>query len=63
MVTELIQHDLTAENIKSELKLIENSNLEGHKKMKGFYLELEEKLGSGGASKRVADLIANNLNA
>jgi lipid-A-disaccharide synthase len=62
VVTELIQHDLTAENIKRELKLIENSDAQGFKNMKESYKELEKILGSGGASKKVANLITSAIN-
>jgi len=62
VVTELIQHDLTAENIISELKLIENESSEGRVEMKKSYLLLEEQLGSGGASKKVASLLISKIN-
>ena len=63
VVTELIQHDLTAENIKRELKLIENSDAIGYENMRKSYKELEEILGNGGASKKVANLITGAINA
>ena len=63
VVTELIQHDLTAQNIIKELKLIEKDTSEGRIKMKASYKLLEEKLGSGGASEKVASLLINTVNA
>ena len=51
IVTELIQHDCTVENIKTELdKLLNTSNL-------NFYEELFEKIGEKGASENAAKLI------
>lgn len=62
VVTELIQDELTATNIISELKLIENETSEGRIEMKKSYQLLEEKLGSGGASKKVASLLISKIN-
>lgn len=62
VVTELIQKDLTAKKIISELKLIENESSDGRIKMKKEYQLLEEKLGSGGASKKVASLLISKIN-
>lgn len=63
VVTELIQHDLTPENIITELKKIATHQSKGRLKMEKSYHILEEKLGGGGASKKVADLLIKNLNA
>ena len=63
VVTELIQHDLTPNNIINELKKIEIHQSEGRLKMEKSYQILEEKLGGTGASKKVADLLIKNLNA
>jgi len=62
VVTELIQNELTAKNIIAELKLIENESSDGRKKMMKSYQLLEEKLGSGGASKKVASLLLSKVN-
>jgi len=62
VVTELIQHELTAKNIIKELKLIENESSKGRIEMKKSYQLLEEKLGSGGASKKVASLLISKVN-
>jgi len=63
VVTELIQHDLTPNKIINELKKIEIHQSEGRLKMEKSYQVLEHKLGGGGASKKVADLLIKNLNA
>ena len=63
VVTELIQHDLTPKNIIAELKKIATHQSDGRLKMEKSYQILEEKLGGGGASNRVADLLIKNLNA
>jgi lipid-A-disaccharide synthase len=62
VVTELIQHELTAKNIIKELKLIEKETSKGRLEMKKSYQLLEEKLGSGGASNKVARLLINKIN-
>ncbi len=59
VVTELIQDQLTTENIKIELQKI---LLPGHRtKLLNKYDQLEEKLGGIGASKKTAQLIFNNI--
>lgn len=61
VVKELIQSELTASNLKNELKSI----LTGKKReeMLGNYDELIQLLGNSGASKKVAQLMYNHLNA
>lgn len=61
VVKELIQSELTASNLKNELKSI----LAGKKReeMLGNYDELIQLLGNSGASKKVAQLMYNHLNA
>jgi len=61
IVKELIQSELTASNLKNELKSI----LAGKKReeMLGNYDELIQLLGNSGASKKVAQLMYNHLNA
>ncbi len=61
VVKELIQGDLTAENIVSELKKIENHQSEGRVKMEIAYQNLIEKLGGGGASEKVASLLIDSI--
>ncbi len=56
-VTELIQNDLTSENLIKEVRYILG---EGRAKIIKDYNELEQKLGAGGASERVANYIVNN---
>jgi lipid-A-disaccharide synthase len=63
VVTELIQHDLTPEKIVKELKLITEHQSEGRIKMERSYIELVDKLGGGGASKKVASLLIGKINA
>lgn len=58
VVKELIQKELTTENLKKELRLILGS---GRKKMLEEYKELRNKLGNSGASERAAKLIVNLL--
>lgn len=59
VVKELIQKELTTQNLKHELdKILAPSNRE---KMRNEYAVLIEKLGNGGASKRAATLIFNYL--
>ncbi len=60
LVKELIQHDLTAGNLKKELELLLNP-LYRDKVLTGYEL-LKEKLGRPGASKRTASLIVDYLN-
>jgi len=59
VVKELIQTDLTSQNLQSELKQI----LEGPKRDSQLktYEELEKKLGGKGASDKAANLIIQNL--
>ncbi len=61
VVKELIQTDLTSQNLRSELKQI----LKGPKRDSQLktYNELEKKLGGRGASDKVAHLIIQNLNS
>ena len=61
VVTELIQKDLTSENIIKELNKINNPEVDGRQKMLKKYSELKEKLGSGGASNKVANLLIESL--
>lgn len=58
VVKELIQNELNAKNLQVELqKILTGSNRE---KMLKSYLELKEKLGSGGASERAASIITQS---
>lgn len=59
VVKELIQGELTTENLKKELQHI----LEGPRREAQFeaYFELEQKLGGPGASKKTAKLIVENM--
>ena len=59
VVKELIQYDLTYENIKRELDLILNSPK--REKIMKSYEELYHKLGGIGASERTASLITEDL--
>lgn len=59
IVKELIQNDLTAENITSELKLFDKAESDQRKHVMSAYHELELKLGGGGASEKTAQLILN----
>ncbi len=59
VLTELIQHELTPTAIVSELKAMENENSEKRQALLETYRLLEERLGGGGASERVADLIVS----
>ncbi len=59
VVKELIQYDLTYENIKRELDLILNSPK--REKIMKSYEELSHKLGGIGASERTASLIIEDL--
>ena len=59
VVKELIQYDLTYENIKHELNLILNTPKRDQ--ILKDYDELHHKLGGVGASERTANLIVNDL--
>ena len=59
-VKELVQTDLTAENIKTELNLILTNN-EHRKAILNDYLHLYKMLGGTGASMRMAELLYNDL--
>ncbi|MFD2552675.1 lipid-A-disaccharide synthase [Bizionia sediminis] len=61
VVTELIQDDFTAENLKTELDAILNNN--NRVQMLEAYNELEKKLGGTGASAKTAKLIYKALNS
>lgn len=59
IVKELIQQELTEKNLKLELeKILEGP---GRKKMLASFSQLKEKLGSGGASERAAEIIFQSL--
>lgn len=60
-VKELVQQELTAENIKTELDLILN-NAQHRQTILNEYALLYTKLGGTGASKRIADHLFNDLN-
>lgn len=60
IVKELLQQDMTAENISSELKKLLDDKAY-RENMIGEYKELKTKLGGVGASKRLAVAIHNNL--
>ena len=57
VLTELIQSDLTSENIVKELEKFEKSELE----IQDNYRELESNLGGGGASEKVASYIFSDI--
>jgi lipid-A-disaccharide synthase len=57
IVTELIQQDLTADNIKKELKIILST--EGNKAMKNNYKILHDIIGPENASQNAAEIICN----
>lgn len=59
VVKELIQYDLTYENIKQELNLILNTPK--REQVLNDYENLHDKLGGVGASERTANLIVNDL--
>ncbi|MBI3133710.1 MAG: lipid-A-disaccharide synthase [Bacteroidetes bacterium] len=61
VVKELIQHAMTAPQIVTELKSLEDPQHQKSVELKTNYAILEEKLGGGGASKKVADLIFDYL--
>jgi len=59
VVTELIQNDLTSENLKVELdKILDQSH---RKKLAQKYQELEDILGGSGASERIAQVMIEKL--
>ena len=60
VVKELIQSELNAKNLKSELHLILDDS--ERQKLFSYYYELEKKLGGKGASKKTAKLIFNAIN-
>jgi lipid-A-disaccharide synthase len=60
-VKELIQGELTPKNIVSELKKIENHQSEGRLMLEQNYETLKQKLGGGGASEKVANLLIESL--
>lgn len=59
VVKELIQEDLTTENIVKELQFFESEK--GLEKIKKDYQELNEKLGGEGASDRAASVIVDDV--
>lgn len=61
VVKELIQDELTANNIIQELEKLNDSDSAERLKMLNAYDELIEKLGGGGASDQVADLILQKI--
>lgn len=62
VVKELIQSELTEDNIYAELSKMQASASEERKKMLQTYNELEHVLGGGGASEKIATLIVEKLN-
>jgi lipid-A-disaccharide synthase len=61
VVTELIQSELTASNLKNELKSILNG--QKREEMLKNYNQLIQLLGNSGASKKAAQLMYNHLDA
>ena len=61
VVKELIQYDMTAANITTELKTLQDTNASKSVILQQHYRSLEEKLGGGGASQRVSQLIFEYL--
>ena len=61
VVKELIQNDLTAENIKDELQSL-LYNQKRQRRLLEDYDDLKCRLGSEGASDKAADIILNNIN-
>ncbi|HIP37669.1 MAG TPA: lipid-A-disaccharide synthase [Crocinitomix sp.] len=61
VVTELIQGDLIVKNIVEELKKIENHQSNGRLEMINQYHQLIQKLGGGGASQKVANLLIKDI--
>ena len=60
VVKELIQKDLTAENIKAVLLPMQDTDNEARKNLLSAYDELERILGGGGASEKTASLLVGN---
>ena len=60
IVKELIQHDLTEQNLRTELNKILTEG-EYLNNLRENYKDLKQKLGGGGASKKVAELMINYL--
>jgi len=60
IVKELIQNELTSENLSKELNLILNDSKK-REELKNGYNELTKTLGGQGASKKTAELIYNDL--
>ncbi len=60
VVKELIQHECTAENIRKELDLIRRGG-EKRERLLNDYVELKNKLGGGGASKKVAQSLLKTI--
>lgn len=60
VVKELIQHECNPKAIRKELDLL-ITNQEHRSKMLSDYVELAEKLGNGGASKKVAQSLLKNI--
>jgi lipid-A-disaccharide synthase len=61
VVKELIQHELTSQNIISELQSLADTKNEKSVMLQKNYRELEQKLGGGGASEKVATLMLESL--
>lgn len=61
VVNELIQHDMTPQRIVEELHLLADARSNKAQTLQADYRQLEEKLGGGGASKRVSGLIFDYL--
>jgi lipid-A-disaccharide synthase len=61
VVTELIQHDFTQQNLKIELEKILNPEI--REQLFIEYYELEKRLGGKGASQKTAKLIYNAIKA
>ena len=61
VVKELIQNDLTANNIANELKSLLASS-KRQKKLLEDYEELKSVLGNAGASDKAAEAIINSIN-
>jgi lipid-A-disaccharide synthase len=61
VVKELIQHELTPQNIVSELQALADTKSKKSVMLQKNYQELEQKLGGGGASEKVATLMLESL--